>query len=94
MKGMIGKERRSQEVVEAMQKHKAVYFAAVGGAAALIAQHIKSVEVVAYPDLGTEAVHRMVVEDFPAIVAIDTQGRNVYEQGVAKYRQPMAEGSK
>lgn len=93
LKGMIGKGGRSQEVVEAMQKHKAVYFAAVGGAAALIAQHIKSVEVVAYPDLGTEAVHRMVVEDFPAIVAIDTQGRNVYEQGVAKYRQPMAEGS-
>jgi fumarate hydratase subunit beta len=92
LKGMIGKGGRSPEVVAAMQQHKAVYFAAVGGAAALIAQHIKEVEVVAYPDLGAEAVHRMVVEDFPVIVAIDAQGRNLYEQGVAKYRQIAAEG--
>lgn len=94
LKGMIGKGGRSPQVVEAMKQHKAVYFAAVGGAAALIAQHIKEVEVVAYPDLGAEAVHRMVVEDFPVIVAIDSQGNNLYEQGVAKYRQPMAEGGK
>jgi len=92
LKGMIGKGGRSPEVVAAMQQHKAVYFAAVGGAAALIAQHIKEVEVVAYPDLGAEAVHRMVVEDFPVIVAIDAHGRNLYEQGVAKYRQIAAEG--
>jgi fumarate hydratase subunit beta len=92
LKGMIGKGGRSPEVIEAMKRHKAVYFAAVGGAAALIAQHIKEVEVVAYPDLGPEAVHRMVVEDFPVIVAIDAQGNNLYEQGVAKYRQAIAEG--
>jgi len=86
LKGMIGKGGRSDEVIEAMKEHGAVYFAAVGGAAAFIAQSIKQVEVVAYPDLGAEAVHRMVVEDFPAIVAIDSEGNNVYEQGVAKYR--------
>lgn len=86
LKGMIGKGGRSSQVVEAMKKHGAVYFAAVGGAAAFISQSIKSVEVVAYPELGAEAVHRMVVEDFPAIVAIDSQGNNLYEQGVAKYR--------
>lgn len=86
VKGMIGKGGRSDEVIEAMKEHGAVYFAAVGGAAAFIAQSIKQVEVVAYPDLGAEAVHRMVVEDFPAIVAIDSEGNNVYEQGVAKYR--------
>ncbi|MDI9484666.1 MAG: Fe-S-containing hydro-lyase [Bacillota bacterium] len=86
VKGMIGKGGRSQEVIEAMQEHGAVYFAAVGGAAAYIAQSIKEVQVVAYPDLGAEAVHRMVVEDFPAIVAIDSLGNNLYEQGVAKYR--------
>lgn len=85
LKGMIGKGGRSPHVVEAMKKHGAVYFAAVGGAAAFISQSIKSVEVVAYPELGAEAVHRMVVEDFPAIVAIDSQGNNLYEQGVAKY---------
>lgn len=86
LKGMIGKGGRSGVVIEAMKKHGAVYFAAVGGAAALIAQRIKEVEVLAYPDLGAEAVHRMVVEDFPAIVAIDTLGNNLYDQGVAKYR--------
>ncbi|MGI6673084.1 MAG: Fe-S-containing hydro-lyase [Limnochordia bacterium] len=94
LKGMIGKGGRSREVVEAMKKHRAVYFAAVGGAAALIAQHIKAVEVVAYPDLGTEAVHRMVVEDFPVIVAIDAHGGDLYAQGVAKYRQLAAEGGR
>lgn len=86
VKGMIGKGGRSPEVIEAMKKHGVAYFAAVGGAAAFIAQSIKEVEVVAYPDLGAEAVHRMVVEDFPAIVAIDCLGNNVYEQGVRKYR--------
>lgn len=86
VKGMIGKGGRSAEVIQAMTKNGAVYFAAVGGAAAFISQSIKEVEVVAYPDLGAEAVHRMVVENFPVIVAIDSQGNNVYEQGVAKYR--------
>lgn len=86
IKGMIGKGGRGANVIEAMQEHGAVYFAAIGGAAAFISQSIKEVEVVAYPDLGAEAVHRMVVEDFPVIVAIDSQGNNIYEQGVAKYR--------
>lgn len=88
LKGMIGKGGRSPEVIEAMKKHGAVYFAAVGGAAALIAQRIKEVEVIAYPELGAEAVHRMVVEDFPVIVAIDSSGNNLYDQGVATYRDP------
>lgn len=91
LKGMIGKGGRGPEVIEGMKKHGAVYFAAVGGAAAYISQSIKEVEVVAYPDLGAEAVHRMVVEDFPAVVAIDSQGNNLYDQGVAKYRDPSLE---
>lgn len=94
LKGMIGKGGRGAAVIEAMKKHGVVYFAAVGGAAAFISQHIKEVEVVAYPDLGAEAVHRMVVEDFPAIVAIDSQGNNLYDQGVAKYRDPSLKGAK
>src|SRR5690554_4868444 len=92
LKGMIGKGGRSLEVVEAMKEHGAVYFAAVGGAAALISQSIKEVEVVAYPDLGAEAVHRMVVEDFPVVVAIDSLGNNLYDQGVEKYRDPSLKG--
>lgn len=94
LKGMIGKGGRGAQVVEAMKKHGAVYFAAIGGAAAFISQSIKEVEVVAYPDLGAEAVHRMVVEDFPAIVAIDSDGNNLYEQGVAKYRDPSLKEAK
>ncbi len=86
LKGMIGKGGRSPEVIEAMKKHGAVYFAAVGGAAALIAQRIKEVEVVAYPELGAEAVHRMVVERFPAIVAVDSRGNDLFKQGAEKYR--------
>ncbi len=92
LKGMIGKGGRGAEVIEGMKKHGAVYFAAIGGAAAWIAQTIKEVEVVAYPDLGAEAVHRMVVEDFPAVVAIDSLGNNLYDQGVAKYRNFGMEG--
>ncbi|HHY15491.1 MAG TPA: Fe-S-containing hydro-lyase [Firmicutes bacterium] len=93
LKGMIGKGPRSAEVIEAMKKHGAVYFAAVGGAAALIAQRIKEVEVVAYPELGAEAVRRMVVKDFPVIVAIDSEGNNLYERGVAEYRHPSLKGA-
>ncbi|MCK9526212.1 MAG: Fe-S-containing hydro-lyase [Limnochordia bacterium] len=91
VKGMIGKGGRGAAVIEGMKEHGAVYFAAIGGAAAFIAQSIKEVEVVAYPDLGAEAVHRMVVENFPAIVAIDSLGNNIYEQGVAKYRNFRSE---
>ncbi len=69
-----------------MKKHGAVYFAAIGGAAALIAISIKSVEIVAYPELGPEAIRRMEVVDYPCIVAIDAEGNNLYELGVKQYR--------
>ncbi len=78
MKGMIGKGARSQAVIDSIIKNKAVYFAAVGGAAALIAKSIKKEELLCYEDLGTEAIRRYTVEDFPCIVAIDSEGNNVY----------------
>lgn len=87
IKGMIGKGSRSREVVEAMRKHKAVYFATVGGAGALIARTVMEVEIVAYEDLGPEAVRKMVVEDLPAIVANDIYGVDLYEMGYKKYRR-------
>lgn len=86
MKGMIGKGKRAKDVVDAMVKHKAVYFAAIGGAAALIARSIKSVELVAYEDLGPEAVRRLVVEDFQVMVINDVTGADLYEIGQAKYK--------
>jgi len=76
--GMIGKGPRSETVIESMKKNQAVYFAAVGGAAALLAQHIKKAEVIAFEDLGPEAIHRLYVEDFPVIVATDSNGKNLY----------------
>jgi fumarate hydratase subunit beta len=85
--GMIGKGYRSDAVVEAMKKHGCVYFAAVGGAAALIAKSIKKSEVLAWEDLGTEAVRRMEVENFPAIVIIDAQGNDLYKIGREQYRR-------
>ena len=87
MKGMIGKGKRSKGVVDAMKKNKCVYFAAIGGAAALIARSIKKVEVIAYEDLGTEAVRRMEVEDFQVIVINDIYGNDLYEEGMKKYRR-------
>lgn len=87
LKGMIGKGNRSMPVREAMQKHKAVYFAATGGAAALIAKSIKEAEVIAYDDLGAEALRRLRVEDFPAIVVNDIYGGDAYEEGQKKYRK-------
>ena len=87
LKGMIGKGLRSKEVIESMKKNKAVYFGAVGGAAALIARSIKKSEVVAYEDLGAEAIHRYYVEDFPAIVIIDCEGNNLYETEPPKYKK-------
>ena len=81
LKGMIGKGPRDSAVKDAMQKHKAVYFAAIGGAGALIAQSIRSAEIVAYPDLETEAIRRLEIQDFPAIVAIDIYGGDLYETG-------------
>jgi len=80
LKGMIGKGLRSSEVIEEMIKHKAIYFAAVGGAAALISKCIKSKEIICYEDLGTEAVQKLYVEDFPAIVVIDSKGNNLYDR--------------
>jgi len=87
IRGMIGKGNRSFQVVEAMKTHGAVYFAAIGGAGALIAETITSAEVVCYEDLGPEAIRRLHVENLPAIVAIDSQGVNLYESGPAKYRK-------
>ena len=87
LKGMIGKGNRSLPVREAMQKHKAVYLAAIGGAAALIAKSVKEAEVIAYDDLGAEALRRLRVEDFAAIVVNDIYGGDAYEQGRAKYRK-------
>ncbi len=86
LKGMIGKGNRGPEVREALKKHKAIYFAAIGGAAALIADSIKEAEVIAYEDLGAEALRKLRVEDFPAIVVNDMYGGDAYEQGKAKYR--------
>jgi fumarate hydratase subunit beta len=86
LKGMIGKGMRSPAVKEAMKKHKAVYLAAIGGAGALISKSIKKSDVIAYEELGAEAVLRMEVEDFPAIVINDIHGGDLYEEGKAKYR--------
>jgi fumarate hydratase subunit beta len=87
LKGMIGKGNRSQPVREAMAKHKAVYMGAIGGAGALIAKSIKKADVIAYDDLGAEALRRLEVEDFPAIVINDIYGGDAYEDGVKKYSQ-------
>lgn len=85
LKGMIGKGFRSKEVIDSMKKNKAVYFVAVGGVAALIARSVKKSEVIAYEDLGAEAVFRFYVKDFPAIVVIDSAGNNLYEIEPLKY---------
>ncbi len=86
-RGMIGKGARGPEVVEAMKKYGAVYFAATGGAAALIAKAIKQAEVIAFPELLSEAVRKLVVEDFPVIVAQDSHGGDIFKEGVEKYRR-------
>ena len=87
LKGMIGKGNRSSDVRDALQKHRGVYFAAIGGAAALIARSIKEAQVIAYDDLGAEAVLRLTVEDFPAIVANDIYGGDAYEEGRKRYQR-------
>jgi len=89
--GMMGKGKRNDKVVEAMKEVGAVYFGAVGGAAALISQRILSAEVIAYEDLGAEALHRFEVKDFPAVVLIDSLGNNVYVEGPKKYAEPDTE---
>ena len=83
--GMIGKGKRNDAVVNAMKEHGAVYFGAIGGCGALISKCIKKCEVVAYDDLGPEAIHRLEVEDFPVTVVIDANGNNLYEQGREAY---------
>ncbi len=83
--GMIGKGKRGESVVAAMKEHGAVYFGAIGGCGALLAKCIKKAEVVAYDDLGAEAIRRLEVEDFPAIVIIDSEGNNLYESGKQNY---------
>lgn len=87
LRGMIGKGARNDAVKEAMRQHKAVYFAAIGGAGALMARSIVSAEVIAYPELGPEAVRRLKVRDFPVIVANDVHGGDLYEEGVRLYAQ-------
>ena len=87
LRAMIGKGNRSQEVKEAIKKYKAVYFATIGGAGALLAKSIKQVDIIAYEDLGAEAIRRLNVEDFPAIVANDIYGEDLFEQGKAKYQR-------
>ena len=87
LKGMIGKGKRSLEVRRAIQEHGAVYFVLVGGAAALISEHIKRVEVVAYHDLATEAIHRFLVEELRLVVGNDMYGGDLFEQGKAAYRR-------
>ena len=94
LKGMIGKGARSEAVKSALREHKAVYFAAIGGAGALISKCILEAEIVAYPDLGTEALRRLRVRDFPVLVANDIYGGDLFEQGVKDYaREPLSEQS-
>lgn len=85
LRGMIGKGKRTEEVKNAIVRNHAVYFAAVGGAGALLSKCIKSSEVIAYDDLGTEAIRKLEVENFPVIVVIDSDGNNLYETAAAQY---------
>ena len=87
LRGMIGKGRRSLEVRRAMREHGCVYFGAVEGTAALLARRVKEAELVAYEDLGPEAIRRLVVEDFPAVVINDLHGGDLYEEGRARWRR-------
>lgn len=87
IKATIGKGSRSENVIEAMKRYKAVYFAATGGAAALLARAVKRVDIIAYKDLGAEAIMRFEVEDFPVVVANDIYGNDLYKEGVAKYKR-------
>lgn len=86
LKGVIGKGKRSQAVLDSIVKNQAVYFAAVGGAGALLSKAIKSSEVIAYDDLGTEAIRKLEVENFPVIVVVDKEGNNLYETAILEYK--------
>ena len=85
--GMIGKGKRGDAVKQAMMDHGCVYFGAIGGCGALLSRCIKKAEVIAYPDLGPEAVHRLEIQDFPVVVIMDSQGNNLYESGPKAYRR-------
>ena len=87
LKGMIGKGKRSKEVIGSIIKNKAVYFAAVGGAGALLSKCIKSSEIIAYDDLGTEAIRKLTVENLPVIVVIDCYGNNLYETAMQNFKE-------
>jgi len=87
LKASIGKGNRSETVIEAMKKHKAVYFVATGGAAALLANKVKKADVIAYEDLGAEAIMRLEVLNFPVVVANDVYGNDLFKEGIAKYKR-------
>ncbi len=89
--GMIGKGKRGPDVIDAMKTHGAVYFGAIGGCGALLSKCIKKAEIIAYDDLGAEAIRRLEVEDFPVIVVIDSEGNNLYEIGRSQYLAQTAE---
>ena len=89
LKGMIGKGKRSKEVLDAIVRNHAVYFAAVGGAGALLSRSITASEVIAYDDLGTEAIRKLTVKDFPVIVVIDSEGNNLYETAIKEYAKDV-----
>ncbi len=92
LRGMIGKGLRSAEVIDAIRRNKGVYLAAIGGAGALLASTVTACEVIAYSDLDSEAIHRLEVVDFPAVVVLDCHGGNLYETGRAAYLQTVEEG--
>jgi len=87
LRGMIGKGRRTNEVYEAIKRNGCVYFAAIGGAGALLSKAIKKSEVIAYDDLGTEAIRKLEVENFPVIVVIDSEGNNLYETAIEEFKR-------
>ena len=87
MRGMIGKGRRTEAVRESMMKNQAVYFAAVGGAGALLSKSILQAEVIAYEDLGTEAIRKLEIKDFPVIVVMDCEGNNLYDMAIELYKE-------
>ena len=87
--GMIGKGKRNEEVINAMKEHGAIYFGAIGGCGALLSKCIKKAEIVAYEDLGAEAIRKLEVEDFPVVVIIDSEGNNLYESGRKEYLESL-----
>jgi fumarate hydratase subunit beta len=91
LKATIGKGNRSEVVIEAMKRYRAVYFAATGGAAALLSGAVKKMDVIAYEDLGAEAIMRLEVSNFPVVVANDIYGNDLYKEGVAKYERKLSE---